>query len=66
MCIRKSCYKEMANTSRLEMDKFNDTNFDMWKLNMENIHIDRDLWVAIYRTKPTSMKYEEWVVLKRK
>lgn len=26
------------------MDKFNGINFDLWKLEMEDMLIDRDLW----------------------
>jgi hypothetical protein len=63
---RKSCCREMVSTSRLEMEKFNGTNFELWKLKMEDLLIDRDLWVAVSRTKPIGMKDEEWVVLERK
>jgi hypothetical protein len=53
----------MTSTSRLEMEKFNGTKFEMWKLKMEDLLIDQDLWVAVYRDKPTGMIDEEWVVL---
>jgi hypothetical protein len=42
---RKSCCREMASTSRLETKKFNDTNFELWKLKMEDILVDQDLWL---------------------
>jgi len=48
------------------MEKFNNTNFEMWKLKMEDFLIDRDLWVAISISKPSSMKDEDYVVLERK
>jgi hypothetical protein len=48
------------------MEKFNGTNFELWKLKMEDLLIDRDLWVAVSGTKPIGMKDEEWVVLERK
>jgi len=32
---------------------------------MEDLLIDRDLWIVISRTKPTGMKDEVWVVLER-
>jgi hypothetical protein len=49
--------------SRLEMEKFNGTNFEPWKLKMEDLLVHRYLWVVVSRTKPTAMKDEEWVVL---
>jgi hypothetical protein len=33
---------------------------------MKDLIIDRDLSVAISRTKHNSMKYEEWLLLERK
>ena len=48
------------------MEKFNGTNFELWKLKMEDLLVDRDLCVAISGTKPTGMKDEEWVVLERR
>jgi hypothetical protein len=56
----------MVSTSRLEMEKFNGTNFELWKLKMEDLLIDQDLWVVVSGTKPIGMKDEEWVVLERK
>lgn len=56
----------MTSTSRLEMDKFNGTNFELWKLKIEDLLVDRDLQVAISRTKNFGMKDEERVVSKRK
>jgi hypothetical protein len=49
----------MTRTSRLVMKKFNGTNFELWKLNIEDFPIDQDLWVTIYKTKPVGMEYEE-------
>ena len=56
----------MASTSRLEMEKFNSTDFDLWKLKIEELLVDEDHLVAISETKPTSMKNEEWAISKRK
>ena len=33
---------------------------------MDDFLIDQYLWVAIFGNNPTSMKYEEWVVLEKK
>jgi hypothetical protein len=56
---------EMVSMSRLKMEKLNGTNFELWKFRMEDILEDRDLWIAVFGTKPTNMKEEEWVVLER-
>jgi hypothetical protein len=56
----------MVSTSKLEMENFNGTNFELWKLKMEDLLIDQDLWVTIRGTKPIGMIDEEWVVLERK
>ena len=38
----------MASSSgRIEVEKFNGSNFEMWKLKMEDLLIDRDLWDAV-------------------
>ena len=38
----------MASLSgRIEVEKFNGSNFEMWKLKMEDLLIDRDLWDAV-------------------
>jgi len=56
----------MESTHILETNNFNETKFYLWNLRMRDIHIDQDVWFALYGTKPTSMKYEAWVVLKKK
>jgi hypothetical protein len=56
----------MVRTSILEMEKFSGTKFELWKFKMEDIRIDRYLWVVVSRSKPTSMIDEERVVLTRK
>jgi hypothetical protein len=56
----------MSSRYGFEMEKFNGTNFDPWKLNMEDLLIDRYLWVGICGSKPTIIKDEEWVMLEKK
>ena len=51
----------MASTSsRVEMDKFNGINFELWKPKMEDMLVDRDLWDAVSSTKPQSTSQEDW------
>jgi hypothetical protein len=32
----------MASNSKMEIEKFNGQNFELWKLNMEYLLVDRD------------------------
>ena len=42
----------MASMSgRIDVEKLSGTNFEMWKLKMEDLLIDRDLWDAIDENK---------------
>jgi hypothetical protein len=58
----------MASTSsRVEMDKFNGSNFELWKLKMEDMLVDRDLWDAVSSsTKPQTTSQEDWDKVDRK
>ena len=43
----------MSNTSRIEIEKFNGQNFELWKLKMEDLLVDREQWVVVEPgTKP--------------
>lgn len=48
----------MANTSRMEVEKFNGTNFELCKFKMEDLLVDRDLWVLVFGQKSFDMKDE--------
>ena len=57
----------MASNSRIEIEKFNGLNFELWKLKIEDILIDREKWeVVCPGTIPTSMSMEEWEKLERR
>jgi len=62
---KKNYCREMVSTSKLEIENFNGTNFELWNINMEDLLIYQDLWVTICGTKPIGMIDEEWVVLER-
>lgn len=47
------------------MEKFNGTNFEFWKIKMEDFLIDWDIWVLVSGNEHGGMKDEEWIV-KRK
>jgi len=46
--------EEMASTSKIEMEMFLGTNFELWKLKMEDVLVDRDLWARVSGSKPTT------------
>ena len=37
----------MASNSKMEIEKFNGKSFEMWKLNMEDLLVDRDQWITV-------------------
>ena len=37
----------MSNTFRIEIEKFNGQNFELWKLKMEYLLVDKEQWIAI-------------------
>ena len=57
----------MAGTlERIEIEKFNGTNFELWKLKMEDMLLDRDLWTTVSGNKPSGMKQEDWNLVDQK
>ena len=57
----------MVNSSRVEINKFNGKKFDLWKLKMENIIVDKEQWVvADLGIKPDAMSIEYWEKLYRR
>lgn len=57
----------MESTSgKIEIDKFNGSNFESWKLEMEDLLVDHDLWLVVSGTKPTGMKQEDWDLANQK
>ena len=57
----------MSNTSRIEIEKFNGQNFELWKLKMEDLLVDQEQWVVVeLGTKLTSTLNEDWMKLEEK
>ena len=57
----------MASSSKIEIGKFNGQNFELWKLKMEDLLVDKEQWAAVDPgTKPTSVSTEDWEKLDRK
>ena len=57
----------MASGGKIEIEKFNGQSFELWKLNMEDLLVDKDQWIAVDPgTKPMAMSNEDWKKLDRK
>jgi hypothetical protein len=57
----------MASSSIIEIEKFIGQNFELWKLKMEDLLVDREQWIAVYPgTQPTDMSTKEWEKLERR
>ena len=57
----------MASGGKIEIEKFNGQSFELWKLKMEDLLVDKDQWIAVDPgTKPTTMSDEDWKKLDRK
>jgi hypothetical protein len=37
----------MARNSKMETEKFNGKIFELWKLNMEYLLVDKDQWITV-------------------
>jgi len=50
----------MASNSKMEIEKFNGKIFELWKLNMEDILVDRDQWIMVdLGTTPTGTSVDD-------
>jgi hypothetical protein len=44
----------MTSSYRIEIEKFNDKNFELWKLNMQDLFVDKEQWIIVDPgTQPT-------------
>ena len=59
--------KRMTSSSRVEIEKFNGQNFELWKLKMEYLLVDKEQWATMDpSTKLTGTLSEDWEKLDRK
>ena len=57
----------MVSNSRVEIEKFNGQNLEMWKIKMEDLLVDKEQWVVVdLGTNPTTMSKEDLDKLDRK
>ena len=47
-CIGYSSVERgMASSSRIEIEKFNGKNIELWKLKMEDLLVDKEKWIIV-------------------
>jgi hypothetical protein len=57
----------MASNSKMEIEKFNGKSFELWKLKMEDLLVDRDQWIMVDPgTAPTGTSADDWKKMDRK
>jgi len=57
----------MASSGKIEIKKFNGQSFELWKLKMEDLLVDKDQWIMVdLGTKPMGVFDEEWKKLDQK
>jgi hypothetical protein len=57
----------MVSSSRINIEKINVQNFELWKLKMEDILVDQEQWIVVYPgTHLIGMLMEEWEKLERR
>jgi len=57
----------MASSSKIEIERFNGQNFELWRLKMEDILIYQEQWTTVcLGTEPTGMSMKEWEKLERR
>jgi len=57
----------MASNGKIEIEKFNGQSFELWKLKMEDLLVDKDQWIVVDPgTKPIGVSDGEWKKLDRK
>jgi hypothetical protein len=57
----------MASNLRIEIEKFNNQNVELWKLKIEDLLVDQEQWESVCPgTISTGMSMEEWEKLERR
>jgi hypothetical protein len=57
----------MESSSKMEIEKFNEKRFELWKLKMEYMLVYRDQWITVdLGTTPTGTSANDWKNLDRK
>jgi hypothetical protein len=50
----------MASNSKMEIEKFNGKSFELWKLKLEDLLVDKHQWIAVdLGTAPTRTSVDD-------
>ena len=50
----------MVSSGKTEIEKFNGQSFEVWKIKMEDLLVDKDQWIVVDPgTKPTRVSDED-------
>jgi len=56
----------MVRSGKIEIEKFNGKSFELWKLKMEDLVVDKDQWIGVDPSiEPMTMSNEDWEKLDR-
>ena len=59
--------KKIASSGKIDIEKFNGKSFELWKLKMEDLLVDKDQWIVVdLGTKPKEMSAKDWAKLDMK
>ena len=57
----------MVRNSKIKIEKFNGKHFELWKLKIEDMLVDRDQWIMVdLGTAPTGTSVDDWKKLDQK
>ena len=56
----------MVSSGKIEIKKFNGQIFELWKLKMEDLLVDKDQWIAVDPGTKLTMSNEDWAKLDQK
>jgi hypothetical protein len=57
----------MASNSKMEIEKFNGKSFELWKIKMKYMLVDKDQWIVVDTgIAPTITSVDDWKNLDRK
>jgi hypothetical protein len=57
----------MGSSLKMEIEKFNGKSFELWKLKMEDLLVERDQWTTVDPcTAPTGTSTDDWKKLDQK
>ena len=60
-------WKGMERNPRIKIEEFSGHSFDLRKLNMEDLLVDKEQWIVVGpNTKPISMMKQEYENMERK